>query len=62
MSGREHAQVGFIHSKLGEVWYTLTLISEDKGVTRTPVMRTELGKEETYEILLENPTASEVVA
>ena len=56
VTGKEHANIGFIHSRLGEIWYTLTLISEERQSTRLPIIKAELGKQEAIEVLLENPT------
>ncbi|KAM3143753.1 Encoded by [Paramecium bursaria] len=57
---KKKAQIGFIHYKLGEIWYNLNLISEDKQAHRTPVLRAELGKVEEHEVLLDNPTGKEI--
>jgi len=46
LAGKDKAQIGFIHSRLGEIWYNLTLVSEDRPAVRVPVMRCELGKVE----------------
>lgn len=42
--------IGFIHPKLGEIWYNLNLISEERQIIRIPTLKTELGKVEEYEI------------
>ncbi|CAD8092149.1 unnamed protein product [Paramecium primaurelia] len=52
--------IGFIHPKLGEIWYNLSLISEERQSIRIPTLKTELGKVEEYEIQLENPIDKEV--
>ena len=48
--------VGFLHKKLGEIWYDLRLQSEETSTIRLPVMKCELGKTEKHEIQLENPS------
>lgn len=52
--------IGFVHPKLGEVWYNIQLVSEERQALRVPTLKTELGKVEEYEIQLENPTNMEV--
>jgi hypothetical protein len=52
--------VAFIHQLLGEIWYELNLCGEDRGGVRIPQMRTELGKVNRYEVLVENPMDREV--
>ena len=37
------------------------MVSEDRQAVRIPILKTELGKVEQYEVLLENPTAKEVI-
>lgn len=57
---KEAATIGFLHKKLGEIWYVLNLQAEEGGSVRLPVMKCELGKNEKHEVLLENPSDKEV--
>lgn len=49
-----------MNEKLGEIWYDLTLISEDIPFTRLPTLKAELGKYESVTVTLENPSKQEV--
>ncbi len=51
--------VAFIHERLGEIWYELNLSAEENAVIRLPTMKAELGKSETHEVMLENPSPKE---
>lgn len=52
--------VAFIQEKLGELWYDLNLISENKVADRVPTLKAELGKFSQYEVVLENPSGFNV--
>jgi hypothetical protein len=60
--GRQRGSISFIHETLGEIWYELSMTCEDIQPTRMSVLRCELGKVENYTVILENPSAKEVVA
>jgi hypothetical protein len=44
-----------MNEKLGEIWYDLTLISEEVPFIRLPTLKAELGKYESVTVTLENP-------
>ena len=52
--------MAFVNVKLGEIWYELNLISEESDAIRLPMLKSELGKSEIHEIILENPFEKEV--
>ena len=52
--------IGFLHKKLGEIWYDLKLQSEESSTERLPVMKCELGKTEKHQIQLENPSDKKI--
>ena len=52
--------VAFIQEKLGELWYELSLIAENKPVERLSTLKAELGKFSQHEIQLENPSGFNV--
>ena len=47
--------IGFMHEKLGEIWYNLNLISENNPIINLPILKAELGKSENFDVILENP-------
>eukprot|EP00825_Cyclidium_porcatum_P017017 TRINITY_DN1987_c0_g1_i2.p1 TRINITY_DN1987_c0_g1~~TRINITY_DN1987_c0_g1_i2.p1 ORF type:complete len:400 (-),score=64.28 TRINITY_DN1987_c0_g1_i2:21-1220(-) len=53
--GKQKGSVAFINEQLGELWYDLTLTSEEQTPIRLPVLKTELGKVDVHKIKLENP-------
>ena len=57
---RAKGSVSFINEKLGEIWYDLSLVSEDVNFIRLPTLKAELGKCESVQVTLENPTKHEV--
>ena len=57
---RGKGSVSFMNEKLGEVWYDLNLGSEDVGFVRLGLMKAELGKTESIQITLDNPSKYEV--
>ncbi|CAD8050766.1 unnamed protein product [Paramecium sonneborni] len=60
--GRWKGSISFCHPKMGEIWYTLNLIGEDRGGIKVPQFKTELGKLDKCEMLLENPTCNSIIA
>lgn len=52
--------IAFIQERLGEIWYELVLISENKAPERLSTLRAELGKFAQCEVMLENPSKMEV--
>ena len=48
--------IAFIQERLGELWYELSLISENKPVERLSTLKAELGKFSQHEVILENPS------
>lgn len=54
--------IAFLHPKMGEIWYQLNLVGEDRGGVRVPQFKTELGKTDRHEVLLENPTGKQITA
>lgn len=57
---RGKGSVSFMNEKLGEIWYDLSLISEDLPFIRLPTLKAELGKSEAVTVILENPSKMEV--
>ena len=45
---------------MGELWYDLNLVCEDRNIIRLPQLKAELGKSESHEVFLENPSGKEV--
>jgi hypothetical protein len=58
--GRAKGTLSFVNEQLGEIWYNLNLICEDSTAIRLPLLKCELGKVETQELRLENPSDFEV--
>ena len=58
--GKQLGSIAFIHEKLGEVWYDLNLEAIEPAPVRLSTLRAELGKVESHEVELENPTNKEV--
>lgn len=52
--------IAFIHEKLGEVWYDLNLEASESPPVRLSTLKAELGKVESHEVELENPSSKEV--
>ena len=52
---RGKGSISFMNEKLGEIWYDLTLISEEVPFIRLPTLKAELGKYESVTVTLENP-------
>jgi len=52
--------ITFLNEKLGEIWYSLMLHSEDNLPIKLNNMRAELGKTTRHTISLENPSDKEV--
>ena len=59
-AGKQVGSIAFIHEKLGEVWYDLNLEAQPAPPIKVSAMKAELGKVETSEIELENPSNQEV--
>lgn len=60
--GKAKGSIAFVNEYLGEKWYELTLSSEDQAIVKLSMLKTELGKRNSHEISLENPTEKEVKA
>ena len=58
---KQLGSIAFIHEKLGEVWYDLNLEANDTVPVRLPTLKAELGKVESHEVELENPSNKEVI-
>ena len=59
-AGKQLGSIAFIHEKLGEVWYDLNLEAVESAPVRLSTLRAELGKVESHEVELENPSNKEV--
>lgn len=51
-----NGSISFIHEKIGEIWYELSLISKEIKQEKLPLIKAELGKSIDLAILLENPS------
>ena len=57
---KQTGSLAFIHEKLGELWYELNLQADEPQAVRLSTLKAELGKTESHEVELENPTNKEV--
>ena len=55
-AGKSKGSIAFINDKLGEIWYELHLIGSEAAIIRLPTLKSELGKSERHNIVLENPS------
>ena len=51
----ERGSVSFVNERVGEIWYDLTLSSQEQKTEKLPLIRAELGKSSEVKIYLENP-------
>jgi len=56
----QRGSIAFVSEKLGEIWYQLNLEASEAQTIRLPILKTEIGKSESKEIILENPSNADV--